>query len=124
MIFYRCAIRLPRIRVRITPRSQLDFERRTLQFESFPEESFQVTPVALGHVVERAAVNDDAWRIRSALMRVAQFRPAVPGPRRLLLFHCSLQRARELGRRELRHRSRIGRIHRFDQRADAVPFER
>src|SRR5688572_19504813 len=92
--------------VRITTCFQLDFERRTLQFESLPEKSFQVTPITVGNVLERAAVDDDARRVRPALVRVAQLRSPVACARRLLLRDRGLQRAREPGRRQLRHAGR------------------
>src|SRR5687768_7198256 len=63
--------------IRIAAAFQLNFERRALQFESLPEETFQVAPVTRRHVLQGGAVNDDARRVRPALVGVAQLRPAV-----------------------------------------------
>src|SRR5688572_22801288 len=94
---------LAAIRVWITAGFQLDSEGCALQFESLPEKSFQITAITVGNVLERAAVDDDARRVRPALVRVAQLRTAVARARRLLFRDRRLQRPRELGRRQLRH---------------------
>src|SRR3990172_12076319 len=70
--------------VGIAPALELDLERGTLQFESVAEKSFQIAAIAVGHVLQRVAVDDDARRVGAALVRITQLRPDEPRPRRLL----------------------------------------
>ena len=64
--------------------AQLQAHRRSLQFESLGEESFQVAAIAVGQLVELVAVDDDGGRIDAALVRVAQLGPEQAGARRRL----------------------------------------
>ena len=60
---------------------------------------FQVAAIIVGNSIQAGAVNDDAWRIAAALVRVAHFGPENAAARRCLAGDCGLKRPRKFRRR-------------------------
>src|SRR5512134_2492813 len=116
-LFRRCAMQLASPAgtpcVGIRPRPQLHPQRGALQFESLPEESFQVAPVGVRYSIEGIAVDHDAWRVDAALMGIARPGPDHPGPRRLLLRDGLREDAGQARRRQARHPRGVSLIHRL-----------
>src|SRR5688572_33139903 len=84
-------------RVRVAAGAELDAQRCSRQAELLAEKPFEIALVRIGHAVERVAVDDDARRIHSALVGVAQLGADRAALGRRLLLHRGDQRARELG---------------------------
>ena len=87
--------------VGVGTRAELDAQRRALQRQTLAEPAFQEAPVAVAHLVERTAVDDDDRRILSPLVRIAQLGSERAVARRLLVQHGRMQHAGELGCGEL-----------------------
>src|SRR3990172_498228 len=83
----RLASRAGAPRIGICPRPELHPQGRSLQFESVPEESFQVSAVGFRHAVQGISVDHDAWRVDAALVGVARSGADRPRSWRLLLRH-------------------------------------
>src|SRR5919108_6487556 len=103
------------LRVRVAAGAELDRERRADELERLAEVALEVALVGGRHAVERVAMDDDARRIDAALVRVAQLRAHQAALRRRLALHRRLHGARELGRRQPRHRRGMGAIDRAHQ---------
>ena len=63
-------------RIRILARAHLDAHRGAQQIEAIAKEVREITPVPVADPIGLRAVNDDHGWIASALVRVAQARPA------------------------------------------------
>ncbi len=97
--------------VGVGARAELDAQRRALQRQTLAEPAFQEAPVAVAHLVERAAVDDDDRRVLSPLVRIAQLGPERAVARRLLMQHGRMQHAGELGRGQLAGSGGTGLVH-------------
>src|SRR5206468_7661617 len=92
---------------RVRARLELYPKGGSAQLERLAEEMFQVPAVRRRYIPEPRTVDHDQRRILAALVRIAQLGPAHSGARRLLAQDGGRQSARELGRRELRHRRSV-----------------
>src|SRR5439155_14606150 len=96
--------------VRVAAGAELDRERRADELECLSEIALEVALVGRRHAIEGVAVNDDARRVDAALVRVAQLRAHQPALGRRLALDRRNHGARELRRRQPRHRRRMGAI--------------
>src|SRR5947207_1082162 len=93
--------------VRIAPGAEFEGERGPDQLEGVAEIALEVAFVGVRNAVERVAMDDDARRVDAALVRIAQLRPDEARSRRRLPLDRRDHRARDLGRRNARHRRRV-----------------
>ena len=94
-----------------------------MQVEGFAEGLREVAGVAVGHVLQRIAVNHDHGRVHAALVGIAHFRAHQAGAGGLLAFDGRLQHTGDFGRGHFDEGRVVGRLDAGKQAVDTALFQ-